>query len=497
MIENKRVTDIKRAILQIFTKTHGLTLQTDAVRYLLEVMQEGNIDLKSLPQILENIISTYRSTFDASDLITKESLEQVVHQIFQQNRRTRTLDALPAILKKDLDPQTHFRVINAFEMPRYKYDSFTKSFVIDNVEKSLSAKENKKWEMLKRRLQYLLGMISQIKDGCLYLEDEESNVPIDLSDANCSIGLFTEGCIVIVEGVFESGVFKVSFIGFPSDPNEENRNFVNFDYLINSNQKSFTKDVLLEVESNENAWFIFSEVHLDDQKTLQALGKILQVLNDSKPTPFALIFLGNFSSKSVNGMPMGFESYQNGFNQLAQLISKFPNLANNTNFVFIPGPEDPFGGAIYPMAPIPDSFTLKIRQICKKAHFTTNPCRIIFCTQELVFFRYDLAKKVHRNAILEPRHTDLFKSHLVSTILKSHHLLPFPLHIQPIYWDFDHSLSLFPNPNLEIHLKVSKKLKKKQFVQIQAHFRKIIFLFYAIFRTKGRLISGNGLLKEK
>ena len=39
-------------------------------------------------------------------------------------------------------------------------------------------------------------------------------------------------------------------------------------------------------------------------------------------------------------------------------------------------------------------------------------------------------------------------SHLASTLLSQSHLSPLPISSQPIYWDYNHSLQLYPLPSL-------------------------------------------------
>jgi hypothetical protein len=38
----------------------------------------------------------------------------------------------------------------------------------------------------------------------------------------------------------------------------------------------------------------------------------------------------------------------------------------------------------------------------------------------------------------------------VRTITSQAHLTPLPLHVTPIYWDFDHALRLYPVPDLVV-----------------------------------------------
>jgi len=69
--------------------------------------------------------------------------------------------------------------------------------------------------------------------------------------------------------------------------------------------------------------------------------------------------------------------YIESFDNLCDLLLEFPKLIANTHFLFIPGPNDPWGEAVIPRSPIPNSFTEKIRSKIPNVHFLTNPCRYV------------------------------------------------------------------------------------------------------------------------
>ena len=63
----------------------------------------------------------------------------------------------------------------------------------------------------------LLGMLTRREEGKYHLEDMNGNVEIDLSEVRVTDGLFTLGCIVVVEGYIgeDSALFHVDTMGFP------------------------------------------------------------------------------------------------------------------------------------------------------------------------------------------------------------------------------------------------------------------------------------------
>lgn len=117
-----------------------------------------------------------------------------------------------------------------------------------------------------------------------------------------------------------------------------------------------------------------------------------------------LIFLvGNFSKDGGQGVH-ALASYTAGFNRLAALVSSHKTLLKVASFVIMPGPSDPSPIDAFPRPPLPPSvvkqFTEKVLQSLVTSfsfQFTrsqvpgtvvgSNPMRLRFFSQEIVFFR--------------------------------------------------------------------------------------------------------------
>jgi DNA polymerase epsilon subunit 2 len=91
--------------------------------------------------------------------------------------------------------------------------------------------------------------------------------------------------------------------------------------------------------------------------------------------------------------------YLAGFKALAEAIAGFPTLSQHSQFIFIPGPTDPWSSSTLPRPPIPDSFVEPIRAKVPKATFTSNPARLKYFDQEIVIFREDLMGRMLRNIV--------------------------------------------------------------------------------------------------
>lgn len=64
-------------------------------------------------------------------------------------------------------------------------------------------------------------------------------------------------------------------------------------------------------------------------------------------------------------------------------------------------------------------------------------------------------KRMRRKALLPPKcdaaaGTSEMFGHLALTVLQQSHLCPLPLVLQPVYWQYDHALHLYPLPSVVV-----------------------------------------------
>lgn len=91
-----------------------------------------------------------------------------------------------------------------------------------------------------------------------------------------------------------------------------------------------------------------------------------------------------------------------GFNKLADLLLSHADLLESSKIIFIPGMNDPGPGNILPRPKIPDFFTSRFSNRIKNSIFTSNPCHIRYCTQEIIVFREDILARMRRNVLIKP-----------------------------------------------------------------------------------------------
>jgi len=477
-------------------KMHGLQLRQEAVKYGLAVISQ--IDSNDVGEVLEQLVDAILAQPLSSNLVEKTHLEEAVKELNTK-------------IQQDGDSVTDanlLNVINAFSFPRFKYLPERKKLVLEDpailnkrsiygdeedktrifsyryelllqrtmrhklfspttVAGSVTASGGKKKFVL-RPVEYLLasssklgelivlGMLTQLKHGKFFLEDPTGFVEVDLSQTIYHSGIFTENSFILAEGWYEDKVFHISAAGFPpAEASQATRQHLgNVNYFGTPGTTTCSKasqqlqDVLRE---KEDSLFVFlSDVFLDQTPVMKRLQILLSGYSTMPPTCFVLC--GNFHSKPHGKTYLS--EMKELFKSLATLIADHASIVRLSHFVFVPGPLDPGLGSVLPRPPIPNSIVAEFKQAVPNSTFTTNPCRIQFCSREIVVFRENLVIKMCRNSIHLPDTSDAssasFTSHFAKTLLGEAHLTPLPVHLSPVYWTFDHALTLYPNPDLVV-----------------------------------------------
>eukprot|EP00959_Pyramimonas_sp_CCMP1952_P431850 9044209-Pyramimonas_sp.AAC.1 len=156
---------------------------------------------------------------------------------------------------------------------------------------------------------YLLGVLTEIEDGNLFIEDTTGVIKVEMANAVPTTGLFTENCIIIAEGQLrEDGVFELSYMGFPM---LESR----FDFSSNmyacraatGNENFFgganiRMEDFVQLEEQERAteadmFVILSDVWLDIPNTFTRLRNVFYGFSSVEVVPSLFVLMGNFSSQ--------------------------------------------------------------------------------------------------------------------------------------------------------------------------------------------------------
>ncbi|KAM7250097.1 hypothetical protein ACFE04_021980 [Oxalis oulophora] len=295
---------------------------------------------------------------------------------------------------------------------------------------------------------WIMGVISQLEEGHFYLEDLTASVEI-------TTGFFSENTIIVAEGeMLINGIFQVLTCGFP--PLEDrDKSFKITGGLDFFGGGILTKEETLRLADIEkkavnDMFVILSDIWLDnDEKVMERLQTVLDGFEGEEVVPSLFVFMGNFCSRPCNISNSSFSALRSQFGNLGKIIESHPRLKEHSRFLFIPGPNDPGPSTVLPRRALPEYLTQELKKHVPNAIFSSNPCRVKFYTQEIVFFRQDLLYKMRRSCLIPPsteETQDPFE-HLVATITHQSHLCPLPLIVQPIIWNYDHCLHLYPTPH--------------------------------------------------
>lgn len=132
----------------------------------------------------------------------------------------------------------------------------------------------------------------------------------------------------------------------------------------------------LEKNGHHATFIVLSDVHLDDPSVMKHLDMMFQAFENLLPTLFVL--MGNFTSSKALGSGLSrrrLQNFKECFDELANLILKYPKLAEYSQFILVPGPDDPCASLSLPRHPLMQSI---VRDLCERVPnvvCATNPCR--------------------------------------------------------------------------------------------------------------------------
>ncbi|KAJ3262622.1 DNA-directed DNA polymerase epsilon, subunit B [Boothiomyces macroporosus] len=439
-----------------------------AIQYLEEFVEEQQIDQDNFLYLLDEISKQYQD-----NIIEKDQLQNVVREILSKNSDSSNDEVFQQLEK-------YLAIIDIFALPKFVYypqqDVFALSkgerqFLGNVQEKSLEYRN--RYELVKQRLlrnevflkptfsadlnsyykitpiihlkgkppgKYLLfGMFCEIQEGKLFIEDSDSYIEVKLSEnLQLGNGIFTRGCFVLAEGDYTvNGEFIVETLAMPQ-PETRSKTLScipNSKEFFGGHPYDPNDYLLAELEKSEVSF------------TLEKLDVLFKGYSEAI-IPFLFIFIGNFQSTSYVHSAAAATTYRENFDQLANIISKYPLISQNSHFIFIPGPNDPFGN-MYSKPPIPAQYCKKLLSKVKNVTLASNPCRIKYCKKDILIFREDMMNIMVRNAAI-PVPNDNIEKHLISTILDQGFLLPVPAEVKPIVISHYNAMLVYPLPDLVI-----------------------------------------------
>ncbi|KRZ31700.1 DNA polymerase epsilon subunit 2 [Trichinella pseudospiralis] len=429
---------IRREILAIF-RLSGYQLKSDAQKCLIEYMSAFDMadDRKNF---INNVISVIQKLPMESCFLDEESvLKSIKHLEKTTPKKSELFIIIPANaapkFSYDMDKKKfHLLPCTASNSRLLNHELFTvdepsvfnaKKYQIRTVESLCGFQGSLKSTVI-------VGMMSQLKHHTFHLEDLTGDIEMNLTDTNFQPGLYVENMIVMVEGFVSDSVLHATTIGFPPiESAEQSLNHLdNMDLFGGQKEiQELNLNELSQLERTFEAMFIFlSDIFLDSSKVLKALNCLFDGFAENDPSQVLFfVFAGEFLSEYY-GIQQA-SVLHDGFKALADIVANYPNLTKRAQFIFIPSSADAVFTDTIPRQPLLPSVVAPFKSKVQNCTLATNPCRIRYLSHRIVVFREDIFAK---------------------TILAQSHLSPLPLHISPVYWNLDHSLYLYPLPDLVV-----------------------------------------------
>ena len=298
MPKRAELAGIQSKVIRMF-KLNGLSLKTDAMKAILSILHSEEYDFEKVTDIIKTVKENILAKKFTSSIINSEMIENVVVELS----------------KDDADIQRErIQLVDAFTTPELYYDPDLRTFrMLDSTKRKLYAPSNKRNEMFRNRLlliqqrlqrhvnfsktfssitsrkddtnttistidsllgssgdRVLFGCLIQVEEGCYYLEDKTGAVPLSFGEHSLiGPGLFTEGCMVLVDGCMDSygnGQLEVNTICFP--PLESRRQSFEAIRSVDLYGLGLTPLQIegvsqLEKQATELMCIILSDVHLE------------------------------------------------------------------------------------------------------------------------------------------------------------------------------------------------------------------------------------------
>ncbi|KHN77483.1 putative DNA polymerase epsilon subunit 2 [Toxocara canis] len=213
----------------------------DALEYAVTILSEFDDSQRS--RWIERIIDSISKLTLSSPLLSLETFQSAVAICANKKGKSESL----------------FNVFDIFSAPRFDYDDTLNKLVLISGETSAIGKCEDAVNLLRDRLKFVtqrvlrstaferyhlstvetllgsanktdnvivLGMLTQSSADSFQLEDLTGSMPVDLRNATFHSGLFTDGCIMLLEGSYNAGLLTVSGVGLaPIETADATRSF--------------------------------------------------------------------------------------------------------------------------------------------------------------------------------------------------------------------------------------------------------------------------------
>lgn len=165
----------------------------------------------------------------------------------------------------------------------------------------------------------VLGLLTQPREGIFCLEDCSHSIEVEMTkETETTIGLFTENCVVLAEGVMAGEKFRIDVLAMPpfEERSETCKRFPNLASMSEGEIPTSSEDKIDE----KTSVIMLSDVWLDRPKVQTGLKQlfkrynaICQEADEMNREHYIFVLMGNFTSQPA---PVGYDLHRTLFDQV-------------------------------------------------------------------------------------------------------------------------------------------------------------------------------------
>lgn len=327
-------------------------------------------------------------------------------------------------------------------------------------------------------IRYVLGTVSEMVEGSYSLEDPEDFISLDFSQLKQTPQDFiVEGSIILVKAVCLANRLLVeSILVPPAEARIETMSMLSHPDIMEAT--NFAQPIhelqILEKQAKRSRFVVLSDVWLDQPSIYNRLQVLFDGFNAQNFLPEVFVMIGPFTSTPPKDGPRAWSHYQDLFDNFASFVERIKN-ARNVRFVFVPAGNDPgFMESLAPRPPMPAMIFDSWRRANLDFVAASNPCRLVYFTQEIVIYRQELTNQLRKHdlkleAVRNPDESGLEEDLQLTqisegsqkpqpiiipdqqktckTLLDQASLSPFSLSTKAQMWNYDHVMTMYPVPD--------------------------------------------------
>ncbi|CAG2101249.1 unnamed protein product [Medioppia subpectinata] len=338
---------------------------------------------ESCDQFIRQFIHHLMIGHKLAECLVDAQTARLVVQEMRDKRITRTVDDSQLVVKNVADDDNHskksksyLRHLTQLRQHLEKHPVFnSKNFRLTPIDSLITTSDESVDCIV---FGFLVKNASKINE--LVVEDNTGRVPLVFTDdTQFRDALVVENSFVIIEGTYDS----------PKDC-----------LYVESIGQSPPIDLSSAVEVSDGLQrigrmlVVISDIHLDDENTLDKLKTLLTGYDSMVPIPDAFLFVGDFMSKPCDEVS-DFKAHMKNF---VKIISKFTKISNFSQLIFIPGFNDIKGNDIPKSAFTVDMFPMTTKLI-NNYHLATNPVNIYIDGRHICLSAIPYMSKLRKHII--------------------------------------------------------------------------------------------------